>query len=79
MSRDADVSQRGKPDGHGALGVPTGQVAPGDRLLFIPSHCDPTIALHDWYVCVRSMSGAGANGAPRVEAVWTVAARGALF
>ncbi len=65
----------GKSDEHGVLMVPERTVAPGERLLFIPSHCDPTVALHDWYVCIRGMAG----GTPRVEAVWPVAARGALF
>ena len=65
----------GKSDEHGVLAVPQGRAAAGDRLLFIPSHCDPTVALHDWYVCVRGMAG----DAARVEAVWPVAARGALF
>jgi D-serine deaminase-like pyridoxal phosphate-dependent protein len=47
----------------------------GDKVLLIPGHCDPTVNLHDWYIGVR---GLGSQGA-RVEAVWPVAARGALF
>ena len=46
----------------------------GDRLLLIPGHCDPTVNLHDWYVCVRGLHGPDAH----VEALWPVAARGAL-
>ena len=42
----------------------------GDKALLVPGHCDPTVALHDWIVAVR-------NG--RVEALWPVDARGALF
>jgi len=41
----------------------------GEKLLLVPGHCDPTINLYDWYVCVR---------AGRVEALWPIAARGAL-
>lgn len=41
----------------------------GDKLRLVPGHCDPTVNLHDWYVGIR-------NGV--VEAVWPVAARGAI-
>jgi D-serine deaminase-like pyridoxal phosphate-dependent protein len=41
----------------------------GEKLLLVPGHCDPTINLYDWYVCVR-------NG--RVEALWPITARGAV-
>ena len=78
LCSDPSVSYVRKSDEHGVLQVPEGRIAPGDRLLFVPSHCDPTVALHDYYVCVRGLSGPGSNGAPRVEAVWPVAARGAL-
>jgi D-serine deaminase-like pyridoxal phosphate-dependent protein len=39
----------------------------GDRVALIPSHIDPTVNLHDWYVGVRNS---------RVEVLWPVAARG---
>lgn len=42
----------------------------GDKVLLIPSHCDPTVNLHDWIVAVRQ---------GRVEGLWAVEARGALF
>ena len=42
----------------------------GDKLKLIPGHCDPTVNLHDWYVCVRG---------DVVEAIWPVTCRGALF
>jgi D-serine deaminase-like pyridoxal phosphate-dependent protein len=45
----------------------------GEKILLIPGHCDPTVNLYDWYVCVRGMHGAGA----KVEAIWPVSARGA--
>ena len=41
----------------------------GEKLLLVPGHCDPTINLYDWYVCVR-------RGI--VEALWPIAARGAV-
>jgi len=47
----------------------------GDKVCLVPGHCDPTVNLHDWYVGVR---GLGA-GEARVECLWPVAARGALF
>ncbi|MSQ49301.1 MAG: DSD1 family PLP-dependent enzyme [Betaproteobacteria bacterium] len=42
----------------------------GDKLLLVPGHCDPTVNLYDWYVCVR-------GGV--VEALWPITARGALY
>jgi D-serine deaminase-like pyridoxal phosphate-dependent protein len=42
----------------------------GAKALLIPSHCDPTVNLHDWIVAVRSN---------KVEDVWRVDARGAVF
>ena len=40
----------------------------GEKLRLVPGHCDPTINLYDWYVCVR-------RGV--VEALWPITARGA--
>lgn len=45
-------------------------LALGDRPLLIPGHIDPTVNLHDWIVALRN---------DRVEAVWPVDARGAVF
>jgi D-serine deaminase-like pyridoxal phosphate-dependent protein len=42
----------------------------GDKALLIPSHCDPTVNLHDWIIAVR---------AGKVEALWPIEARGAVF
>jgi D-serine deaminase-like pyridoxal phosphate-dependent protein len=62
-------------DEHGVLtGDPVALPHRGDRVLLIPGHCDPTVNLHDWYVCVRGLHGPDAH----VEAVWPVAARGAV-
>lgn len=41
----------------------------GDKLLLVPGHCDPTVNLYDWYVCMR---------AGIVEALWPITARGAI-
>ena len=46
----------------------------GDHILLLPSHCDPTVNLHDHYICVRDLHTPKA----RVEDIWPVAARGAL-
>ena len=58
-------------DEHGVIEAQPGAKAPalGDKLLLVPGHCDPTVNLHDWYVCVR-------GGV--VEALWPITARGAL-
>jgi D-serine deaminase-like pyridoxal phosphate-dependent protein len=42
----------------------------GDTLMLVPGHCDPTFNLYDEVVCVRG---------ERVEAIWPIAARGALL
>ena len=42
----------------------------GEKMLLVPGHCDPTINLYDWYVCVRK---------GRVEALWPITARGAVY
>jgi D-serine deaminase-like pyridoxal phosphate-dependent protein len=45
----------------------------GETVWLVPGHCDPTVNLHDHYVCVR---GGLQHG--RVEAVWPVDARGCV-
>ena len=64
-------------DEHGSLNVSACNLRPelGDKVLLIPGHCDPTINLHDWYIGVRGLN----YPAARVESVWPIAARGALF
>lgn len=58
-------------DEHGWLEIGPEARAPalGDKLLLVPGHCDPTVNLYDWYVCIR---------AGMVEALWPITARGAL-
>jgi D-serine deaminase-like pyridoxal phosphate-dependent protein len=64
-------------DEHGNLDLTQCNERPrlGDKVLLVPGHCDPTVNLHDWYVAIRGLHGAR----PRVESVWPVAARGAVF
>jgi D-serine deaminase-like pyridoxal phosphate-dependent protein len=59
-------------DEHGVLRIAAGARAPGlgEKLLLVPGHCDPTVNLYDWLVCVRK---------GRVEALWAVGARGAVY
>lgn len=58
-------------DEHGRIVLkrPSNAFRVGDKIRLIPGHCDPTVNLHDWYVGVRG---------GRVEALWPIAARGAL-
>ena len=58
-------------DEHGVLQVNGARgYAVGDKLKLIPGHCDPTVNLYDYYACVRD---------GRVESVWPITARGALW
>ena len=59
-------------DEHGRLDIAEGgrPFGVGEKIRLVPGHCDPTVNLHDWFVCVR-------NG--RVESLWPVSARGAVF
>ncbi len=58
-------------DEHGVLRFtdPGCPLAVGDKIKLIPGHCDPTVNLHDWFVCCRN---------DRVEALWPITARGAI-
>ncbi len=59
-------------DEHGRLAVTaaTNRLMIGDKIRLVPGHCDPTVNLYDWYVGIRSS---------RVEAIWPITARGALY
>src|SRR6266705_4578691 len=59
-------------DEHGVLKIAAGAKAPnlGEKLLLVPGHCDPTVNLYDSFVCVRR---------GKVEALWPVTARGAVW
>jgi D-serine deaminase-like pyridoxal phosphate-dependent protein len=58
-------------DEHGVLRLDDGvRLAVGEKLKLIPGHCDPTVNLYDNLVCVRG---------GRVEAIWPITARGAVW
>jgi len=59
-------------DEHGRLSVSaaTNRLGLGDKIRLIPGHCDPTVNLYDWYVCIRGS---------RVEQLWPITARGAVY
>ncbi|OGA24162.1 MAG: alanine racemase [Betaproteobacteria bacterium RIFCSPLOWO2_02_FULL_67_26] len=58
-------------DEHGVLKLGgAARLAVGDKLKLIPGHCDPTVNLYDQYVCVRG---------GKVEAIWPITARGAVW
>ena len=72
--RRPGVVYRRPSDEHGVL-MSEGGTLPrrGEKILLVPSHCDPTVNLYDWYICVRGLHGSS----PVVEAIWPVSARGA--
>jgi D-serine deaminase-like pyridoxal phosphate-dependent protein len=58
-------------DEHGVLSTAdAAALSLGDQLMLVPGHCDPTVNLYDELICVRG---------GRVEALWPIAARGALL
>jgi len=73
----AGVTYEKPSDEHGVLRIDGSNQPPalGEQVLLIPGHCDPTVNLHDWYICVRGLHSSNA----KVEDIWPVAARGAYF
>jgi 3-hydroxy-D-aspartate aldolase len=73
----AGLSYSRPSDEHGILSIEGSNKPPalGEKTLLIPGHCDPTVNLHDWYICVRGLHSEDAI----VEDIWPVAARGAYF
>jgi 3-hydroxy-D-aspartate aldolase len=59
-------------DEHGRLVISgaTNRLGLGDKIRLVPGHCDPTVNLYDWYVGIR---------ANRVEQLWPITARGAVY
>lgn len=72
-----DLTYQQPSDEHGTLIVASSgrRPDPGEKLLLVPGHCDPTVNLYDWYVGVRGLEA----GRGHVECVWPVAARGAVL
>ena len=64
-----DVTYGWAGDEHGRLDLAEAarELKIGDRIEFIPPHCDPTVNLYDSIYALRN---------DRVEAVWPIAARG---
>ena len=71
-----DLRYHRPSDEHGVLEFDgaSSRLALGDKVTLIPGHCDPTVNLYDWYVGVRGFKTPDA----RVEALWPIAARGAV-
>ncbi len=66
-----DIEVVGLSDEHTKLKLaPDSPLTVGDKVRLVPGHCDPTVNLHDWYVCYRG---------DRVECLWPIAARGAIY
>ncbi len=58
-------------DEHGVLACDNAaSISLGQQLMLVPGHCDPTVNLYDVLICVRGN---------RVEAIWPIAARGAVL
>ena len=66
------LAYKSASDEHGWVEIAPGAAAPalGEKLMLVPGHCDPTVNLYDWYVCIR-------GGV--VEALWPITARGAVY
>lgn len=74
--RELDFANGG--DEHGILRPRAGAAADAlpaldETVWLVPGHCDPTVNLHDHYVCLRGGLQRGT-----VEAVWPVDARGCV-
>lgn len=66
-----DVHYAKAADEHGVIMTPdAAALALYDTLMLVPGHCDPTVNLYDELVCFRG---------DRIEALWPIAARGALL
>ena len=56
-------------DEHGVLELTADSTLQlGDSVMLVPGHCDPTVNLYDELICIRNN---------QVEAIWSIAARGA--
>lgn len=58
-------------DEHGVIALNGAPDYPlGHKLKLIPGHCDPTVNMHDHFICIRN---------DRVEAIWPITARGCAW
>jgi 3-hydroxy-D-aspartate aldolase len=69
-SPPASYERASDEDGRLGISGATNRLNIGGELRLIPGHCDPTVNLYGWYVCVRS---------DRVEQPWPITARGAVY
>ncbi len=67
LYRESGVKYTYGGDEHGALTGDIGHYKIGDRVHLIPGHCDPTVNMHSYFVCVRKGI---------VEEIWPISARG---
>jgi D-serine deaminase-like pyridoxal phosphate-dependent protein len=65
-----DYNMAGDEHGRLELNRTNADLKVGDKIQVVPSHCDTTVALYDWFVGLRG---------GRVEQVWPITARGATL
>jgi len=71
IAEQTTAAYTGVSDEHGTImlnGAPDFPL--GHKLKLIPGHCDPTVNMHDHFVCIRN---------DRVEAIWPITARGCAW
>ena len=69
--QNKEVSYLKASDEHGVLALTAESTLKlGDYVMLVPGHCDPTVNLYDEIICIRGNT---------VEAIWPIAARGALL
>jgi len=66
-------------DEHGRLGISgaRNRLHLGDKVRLIPGHCDPSVNLYDWYVCIRG--GASNSSGRSPPAARCIDARSAVY
>ena len=67
---EADYEAAGDEHGKVILGDSHSALSLGEKLRLIAGHCDPTINMHDWIICIRK---------DKVESIWPITARGPGF
>lgn len=71
LAEQTPAAYTGASDEHGVItlnGAPDYSL--GHKLKLIPGHCDPTVNMHDQFICIRN---------DRVEAIWPITARGCAW
>jgi 3-hydroxy-D-aspartate aldolase len=66
----AGTYERASDEHTAASASPANRLQIGDKIRLIPGHCEPTVNLYDWYVAIRGN---------RVEQLWPITARGAVY